>query len=244
MTSKIESAYLTGPMTGKENHNHDEFHRIAKILRDAGIEIDNPAEHFGGVTDGIAMSEFLRADINAICKMGAVIVMPGWPESRGSNIEILFAWYCGIPVYSYCEVEDGRGFVLLPIDTKPSILPYQTDTADDKDERSICEIADSLINGARRSTYGHPLDDYSRVAGCVNSNFSHYLRPGQGFKAEDIPIIIEFMKISRETFCPKRGNRVDGCGYWGVIEMIHEERARRLQTKPVDNPQETGSATV
>ncbi len=224
-----ERAYLTGPMTGYEDHNHPEFHRVAKKLRAAGIEIDNPAEHFSGEVSGRPMEDFLEADIMAIHKMKSVIVMKGWSESGGSNIEVLFAWYCKIPVYWYIDAEEAEhGFILQLLDVSPENgLPYQTDTADDTADKSILLIADGLINGARRGTYGMPLDDYGRVAGSVNANYSHLFKEGCGFKAEDIPIIIEFMKISREIHCPKRGNRVDGAGYWGVVEMIHEERARR-----------------
>ena len=226
-----EEAYLTGPMTGYAHHNHPEFHRVAKKLRAAGIDIDNPAEHFEGAVDGRPMEDFLGADIGAICKQKAVIVMGGWSESGGSNVEVLFAWYCKLPVWNYADDDDDEhGFTLTPATvTPPAGLPYQIDTQDDLGGQSILAVADGLINGARRSTYGHPADDYGRVSGAVNSFFSHLFKDGCGFRAEDIPVIVILIKISREVHCAKRGNRVDGAGYWGVIDMIHEERSRRSQ---------------
>ena len=65
----------------------------------------------------------------------------------------------------------------------------------------------------------------------VNGAYAHLLLPGKGFAAEDIPVIIEFIKISREINYAKKDNWVDGAGYWGVIEMIHQERKRREELR-------------
>ncbi len=96
---------------------------------------------------------------------------------------------------------------------------------------SILEEAQKLTSGDRSRDYGHPLDDYSKVAGMTNALFSSFLKPGVTFRAEHMPMWMELVKLSRELHCPKRDNRVDGCGYWGVIHMIHAERARREQEK-------------
>lgn len=223
-----KKAYLTGPMTGYEESNHPTFNKVAKVLRDAGIDIYNPAENYDGAQNR-TRAEYMAIDIPAVCNAEAVIVLPGWSESGGSNIEILTAWYCGFPVYAYRpNCKNSLGFELELISNEPAGgLPYSTDTSDDVASGSILHIAENLINGARRSTYGHPLDDYSRVAGAATAYFGHMLKDGYKFEPEHMALIAVLMKASREINCPKRGNRVDGAGYWGVIDMIHEERARR-----------------
>lgn len=92
-------------------------------------------------------------------------------------------------------------------------------------EQSILEVADRLTNKDRREKYGHPLDDYSRTAGMVNSAFAHKL--AEDLTAEDIMLIMVLVKVSREVNCPQRDNRVDGAGYFNCIELSYQERERR-----------------
>lgn len=216
--------YLTGPMTGYADNNHPEFNRVAAILEAAGHVVFNPADNFAVER---TRRDYMTIDVPAVCAADAVVVMKGWSESGGSNIEILTAWYCEVPVFSYQDKEaalpvdaDPKDrFTLVPLESRPSRLPY---SLEEEDRRPINIIAEDLINGARRSAYGHPAEDYARVAGMVNAAFAHKLKPGESFSAKDMPIFIMFMKISREINFPKRDNRIDGAGYWGVLDMIHE----------------------
>ena len=105
------------------------------------------------------------------------------------------------------------------------MLPYATDPR--PLDESVAVEADKLVHGPRRGTYGHPLDDYTKVAGMLNALFRGLLVVGKQFEPEHMPLILECIKLSREMNLPKRDNRVDGCGYWLVKDMIHSERARR-----------------
>ncbi len=87
--------------------------------------------------------------------------------------------------------------------------------------KSVCLEAHELTNGARRESYGHPLDDYTRTVGLFK------LRTGHDLTAEEGVIFMQCAKESRESHKPDRDNRVDLCGYVNCLDMIIEERKRR-----------------
>lgn len=81
--------------------------------------------------------------------------------------------------------------------------------------------AHQLITGDRQHDYGHPLDDFSRTALIWSAIL------GTHVDAEQVALCLVGVKISREVNHPKRDNAVDGAGYFGTLQMVKEERARR-----------------
>ena len=226
--------YLAGPMTGYPNHNLAEFARARKVLRAAGHEVLCPGEMSEEpLKRGIADRAFyMNQDIPMVMRADGIVLLKGWTASQGANTEALVAWQCGKPAFQFrwCATQppEEDHFELTSLGLVPERMPYSTDTDDDCDPRSILAVADALVNGARRDSYGEPLDDYTKVATMVTGLFHELLKPGCAFKAEHIPMIVECMKLSREVNSAKRGNRVDGGGYWAVIDRIVTERARRM----------------
>ncbi len=104
-----------------------------------------------------------------------------------------------------------------------TVAPYAE--ADPEPEANILEEANKITHGDRREAYGHPLDDFTKVAGAVNAMFASKLK--EEFSAEDIPIIVALMKIARQMHLPKRDNMVDLAGYAWVSQECIEERDRR-----------------
>lgn len=98
--------YLAGPMRGHYQFNFPAFHFYAKVLRDLGHEVFNPAEsdeeHHGkdfakdnysgneaqAAQKGFSLREALCRDLEYITKHADVIaLMPGHTKSKGARAE-------------------------------------------------------------------------------------------------------------------------------------------------------------
>lgn len=80
--------YIAGPMTGIPEFNYPEFNRVAKLLRDKGLLVINPAEMDGAVGTGQPWDFYLRRDIVLIAeKVGRVVLLSGWRDSHGATLE-------------------------------------------------------------------------------------------------------------------------------------------------------------
>lgn len=80
---------------------------------------------------------------------------------------------------------------------------------------NILQEADRITTRDRAEAYGHPSVECTRIAAL----WSTYL--GIHVEAEDVPIMMILLKISREVNAPKRDNLVDIAGYARVAEKIH-----------------------
>jgi len=95
MTQRI---YIAGPMTGYPDHNFPAFCEAAKRFREAGWEVVNPAENFGGDTS-LPREAYMRCNIAAIAQCDAIAMLPGWQNSRGATLERDVAIECGLALY-------------------------------------------------------------------------------------------------------------------------------------------------
>ena len=97
--------YVCGPMTGYPEFNHPEFNRVAKMLRDKGLKVVNPAEMdkvFNQPWDW-----YLRRDLAVIAKkVGRVVLLKGWQNSHGANLEKYVAEHLGCEIIYTSEFED------------------------------------------------------------------------------------------------------------------------------------------
>lgn len=110
---------------------------------------------------------------------------------------------------------------------------------------TILEEAARITAKDRQGSYGHPLDDFTCCGRIQAAMIERFLRDSvpnlpPDFRVPDFPaelscMLQEAVKLSREVHQPKRDNRVDGCGYWNCVDMIHEERARRHE-EPAPDP--------
>jgi len=93
--------YIAGPMTGLPDSNYPAFHAAAAAWREAGWEVENPAEHFDGAED-LPYRQYVEADLTELRKCDAIAMLPGWdgPNARGSVWEREIALQLlKIPVY-------------------------------------------------------------------------------------------------------------------------------------------------
>lgn len=86
---------------------------------------------------------------------------------------------------------------------------------------SILLEAERLVHGDRNTSYGHPLQDFSRTAGIWSAIL------GIPVTAEQVALCMIGVKISR--LCQTPGHRdsiVDLAGYAETYSMVRGERAR------------------
>lgn len=112
---------------------------------------------------------------------------------------------------------------LLPtreIHTPLEQLPIESAKASPPKAESILEEAQRIVHGQRNQDYGSPLANFTQTAGLINATF------GTEFIAEDIPILMILLKISRHRHKRKRDNLVDIAGYAATAEMVERERSQ------------------
>jgi hypothetical protein len=92
--------YLSGPMSGYADSNFPAFEKAAHELRAAGLTIVSPHEK-GSETADANYLDLLREDVRMICDCQAMILLPGWPTSSGSRLELAVALGLKMDVYFY-----------------------------------------------------------------------------------------------------------------------------------------------
>ena len=124
MDRTVRRLYLAGPMSGHAEYNFPLFNRVARLLREQGYEVFNPAENKDGDTRQ-PRSFYMRLDIPALLESEGVVVLPGWERSRGASLEIWLAIDLGLPIYQ-CEQSDGT-VELAPVEMlEVGCLPFSS----------------------------------------------------------------------------------------------------------------------
>jgi len=77
-------------MSGLPDLNHPTFNAAARALRLLGYSVVNPAEfttETPGMTEAEAWRAYMQVDIKALVDCDGIVMLPGWPESRGATLE-------------------------------------------------------------------------------------------------------------------------------------------------------------
>jgi hypothetical protein len=105
------SYYIAGPMTGIPEFNFPAFDAEAEVLRKAGHTVISPAEmdradgfDEKGCTGFEVLTpeqrhRFARNDIDALLKVDAIMLLPGWRNSTGATNESKVASWLGLFAY-------------------------------------------------------------------------------------------------------------------------------------------------
>ena len=97
--------YLSGPMTGYEKFNFPAFERAAYALRQVTTVVSahevNHGEHTG--TGTLPHAEYLRGDLAELLECDGIIMLKGWPKSKGARLELEVAISLDFPVWFYDE---------------------------------------------------------------------------------------------------------------------------------------------
>jgi len=201
--------YIAGPMTGHAGHNFPAFHAAARRLSEAGWEVVNPADNYGGRTD-LPRASYLRADLVLLTQCDAVSMLPGWQESVGARLEYLLASELDMPVLN--------AETLQPFEHPPEAAVV----VHDQNDESILDEAKRLTTTARHSDYGHPADDFARTGAMWTGILASKLRSGEQVTAMDVPLCMIAVKVARQAHRHKRDNLVDIAGYARTAAMVAE----------------------
>ncbi|OEZ46737.1 hypothetical protein JAB1_46750 [Janthinobacterium sp. MP5059B] len=90
--------YIAGPMTGYPQFNYPAFNHAAVVLRAAGHIVINPAEN--PVPDCGSWLGYMRMSVAQVASVDCLVMLPGWPFSKGARIEYLLAKLLGLGVTS------------------------------------------------------------------------------------------------------------------------------------------------
>jgi hypothetical protein len=100
----MDKMYLSGPMTGLPNYNHELFHRVAAEFRQVGFSVCSPAEFFDGdITK--ERKEYMREAIKYLLEADTIVLLPGWEESKGARLEATIATELDLSIMEYIEPE-------------------------------------------------------------------------------------------------------------------------------------------
>lgn len=110
-----KGVYVAGPMRGYPDFNFPAFIERAKILREQGYFVFNPAERdialhgenlspSGSIEEaaqkGFSLREALRDDTNFICMdADAIFMLRGWERSKGATAERALAEALGHEIW-------------------------------------------------------------------------------------------------------------------------------------------------
>lgn len=112
MRVKGKSVFLSGPMSGLEHFNVDEFAKAHDVLRKAGAStVYDPAIEYlrsevGSTTShAVWMRRCISELTGTVRRYDVLVSLPGWKRSRGARLERKVAKACGIEVCDLRDVE-------------------------------------------------------------------------------------------------------------------------------------------
>ena len=205
--------YIAGPMTGHADHNYPAFHTAAKWLRDAGWDVANPAENFGGCTD-LPRESYLRADVALLVDCAAMALLPGWEESSGAKLEYLLARAFGMEIL---DAETLQPVTDAPV---PMVGLHRLRLLKEDPNESVLAEAQRITSVERQDDYGHPAHDFGRTAQMWTGILAERLRDGAEVTAMDVPLCMIAVKLARQSHRHKRDNLVDIAGYARTAAMV------------------------
>lgn len=212
--------FVSGPMRGHENYNRPLFEKARECIKREflqpawlkeveviiphdldgdDVKDKTPAEVYQDIT---LMAKFLSRNIEAIAQCTYVCLLPGWEKSGGARCEKEAALRLEVDLIFYDDKED----TIIWRDTPPDVL----------------KVASEIVDGSRKTTYGHPVDNHERTAELWNA---FLLGKDESYRitAQDVCIMNILQKVSRLAHSIHRDSLIDICGYARNIEIIEVE---------------------
>jgi hypothetical protein len=83
--------YISGPISGKPDGNKPAFEHAAELIRSHGHDPVNPHDVCANIGKDALWHDYMRKDIKALLDCDAIVMLPGWEDSRGACLEHLIA---------------------------------------------------------------------------------------------------------------------------------------------------------
>lgn len=96
--------FLSGPMTGLPGYNYPAFAAAAWDLRARGRHVVSPHELHDGKTN-LPYIYYLRHDLKALLECTELVVLPGWRNSFGAQLEVRVAAALDMPITEYKKAQ-------------------------------------------------------------------------------------------------------------------------------------------
>lgn len=190
-------------MTGIEDLNHPAFFEAEFQLKVQGYTVINPAamdEGLGlnphiGVMDPEFLKKAAQRDLEAVIASDGIVLLPNWERSKGARAELAVAQWLDKKIYLY-----------------PSMAEHG--------KESILDKAKRLTSNDRQKDYGHPRDNFRRIADLWNMYLLNRQNPEAEISIEDVAWMMVLLKIARDLNKPTVDNLVDSIGYIRTLAMI------------------------
>lgn len=101
----LKTIYISGPISGYDTEERKlAFKEATRVAGKMGYVSVNPMED---QEDGLTWAEYMRRDIKALMDCDAILMMPGWEQSRGAKLEKDIAERIGMEVLYMKEGGEG-----------------------------------------------------------------------------------------------------------------------------------------
>jgi hypothetical protein len=102
--------YIAGPMTGIPDWNYPAFFQAEAELRALGHQVLNPATNDGDTLEEALAAAgsperpnhpwayYMKRDLPQVMDVDALVVLPGWQDSKGARLEVHVATAIGLPL--------------------------------------------------------------------------------------------------------------------------------------------------
>ena len=190
-------------MTGYSDLNHPLFHVAEEHLKAKGYDVINPAkmdEELGldphqGLMDPEFLKGAVKRDLEAVMACDGVALLPDWESSKGATAEVAVARWLGKAIYLFPTMQEITS-------------------------ESILDEAKRLTSTARQKNYGHPKENFRRIADLWNAYLSNRIAKHGLVSVSDVAWMMALLKIARDLNKPTRDNLVDVIGYTRTLGMI------------------------
>lgn len=108
MSNKIQTVYISGPITGYNlKEVKERFENYESLLRKNGYIPVNPLKDVpdDAPTYGTDYEKYMREDLKNLLSCDAIFQMEGWCSSLECRLENNIATVCSIPLLIYNEAE-------------------------------------------------------------------------------------------------------------------------------------------